>query len=77
MEFEFNLPSSFWEKCFPILIGLQYATLAERSKVNLEFWNLFIAIVSLGLTYQVKILTLALTVFKKTFQIFFQFKCIR
>ena len=24
MEFEFNLPSSFWEKCFPILIGLQY-----------------------------------------------------
>ena len=38
--------------------------LAERSKVNL-----FIAIVSLDLTYQVKIMTLASIVFKKsTFQ---------
>ena len=26
--------------------------LAERSKVNLDLWNLSIAIVSLGLTYQ-------------------------
>ena len=51
-------------------------TLAERSKVNLEFWNLFIAIVSLGLTYQVKILTLALTVFKKTFQNFSNLKAL-
>ena len=43
--------------------------LAERSKVNLDLWNLFIAIVSLGLTYQVRILTLASTVLKKsTFQ---------
>ena len=40
--------------------------LAERSKVNLDLWNLFIAIVSLGLTYQVRIITLASTVFKKT-----------
>ena len=39
--------------------------LAERSKVNLDLWNLFIAIVSLGLTYQVRIMTLASTVFKK------------
>ena len=31
-------------------------SLAERSKVNLDIWNLFIAIV-LGLTYQVKIMT--------------------
>ena len=35
-------------------------------KVNLDFWNLFIAIVSLGLTYQVGIVTFALTVL--TFQ---------
>ena len=43
--------------------------LAERSKVNLDLWNLFIAIVSLGLTYQVRIMTKASTVFKKsTFQ---------
>ena len=40
--------------------------LAERSKVNLDLWNLFIAIVSL---YQVRIITLASTVFKiSTFQ---------
>ena len=43
--------------------------LAERSKVNLDLWNLFIAVVSLDLTYQVRIMTLASTVFKKsTFQ---------
>ena len=43
--------------------------LAERSKVNLDLWNLSIAIVSLGLTYQEGIMTLASTVFKKsTFQ---------
>ena len=39
--------------------------LAERSKVNLDLWNLFIAIVSLGLTYQVRTLTFASTVFNK------------
>ena len=40
--------------------------LAERSKVNLDLWNLFIAIVSLGLTYQVRIMTKAsTTVFQK------------
>ena len=43
--------------------------LAERSKVNLAFWNLFLAIVSLGLIYRVRIMTKASTVFKKsTFQ---------
>ena len=43
--------------------------LAEKSKVNLDLCNLFIAIVSLGLTYQVRIMTLASTVLKKsTFQ---------
>ena len=45
--------------------------LAERSKVNLDFWNLFLAIVTLGFTYQVRIMSLASTVFKKsTFQKF-------
>ena len=39
--------------------------LAERSKVNLDRWNLFLVIVSLGLTYQVRIMTKASTVFKK------------
>ena len=47
------------------------SNLAERSKVNLnlDLWNLFIAIVSLDLTYQVRIMTLASTVFiKSTFK---------
>ena len=43
--------------------------LAERSKVNLALWNLFIAIVSLDYTYQVRIMVKASTVLKKsTFQ---------
>ena len=47
--------------------------MAEKSKVNLDLWNLFIAIVSLSLTYQVKLMTLAPTVYKKSFfQIFSQ-----
>ena len=56
--------------CFNVLMGLPiWATLATKLKVNLDLWNLFIAIVSLVLTYQVKIMTLASTVFKKsTFQ---------
>ena len=45
--------------------------MAERSKVNLDLWNLFIAIVKLDKTYQVKIMTLAPIDFKKsTFQKF-------
>ena len=45
--------------------------LAERSKVNLDLWNLFIAIITLDYTYQVRIMTLASVVFKKsTFQKF-------
>ena len=44
-------------------------TLAERAKVNLDLCNLLIAIVSLVSTYQVRIITLALIVLKKsTFQ---------
>ena len=45
--------------------------LAERSKVNLDLCNLFIAIVTLDKIYQVRIMTLASIVFKKsTFQKF-------
>ena len=40
------------------------AALAEKLKVNFDLWNLFIAIVSSGLTYQERIMTLASTVFK-------------
>ena len=39
--------------------------LSERSKVNLDLWNLFIAIVSLGKTYHVCIMIKTSTVFKK------------
>ena len=38
--------------------------LAERLKVNLDLWNLFIDMVSLGLTYQVRIMTLVSIVLK-------------
>ena len=45
--------------------------LAKRSKVKLDLWNLFMAIVTLDQTYQVRIMTLASVVFKKsTFQKF-------
>ena len=51
---------------------------AKRSKVNLDLWNLFIAIVSIGLTYQVRVMTKASTVFKKiNFLKTFPCKCIR
>ena len=47
------------------------SALAERSKVNLDLCNLFIAIVALDKTYQVIIMTLASIVFQKsTFQKF-------
>ena len=38
--------------------------MAGKEKVNLDLGNLLIAFVSLGLTYQVRIMTLASTVFK-------------
>ena len=68
MKFEFNLR----KLSFNILIGPQYERpWLKGTKVNLDLWNLFIAIVSLVLTYQVRIMTLASTVFKKsTFQKF-------
>ena len=45
------------------------SSLAERSKVNLDLWNLFIATVTLDQTYQERIMSLASEVFKKsTFQ---------
>ena len=52
--------------------------LAERSKVNLDLWNLFIAIISLSERYQERIMTKASTVFKKiNFSKRFQIKCKR
>ena len=49
--------------------------LAERSKVNLDLRNLFLAIT---LIYQVRIMTKASTVFKKiNLSRNFPFKCIR
>ena len=42
--------------------------LAERLKVNLDLWNLFIDIVSLGFTYQVRIMTGFNSIQKSTFQ---------
>ena len=45
--------------CFNILMGLQY----ERPKLK---GQILIAIVSLGLIFQVRIMTLASTVFKKS-----------
>ena len=70
MKFEFNWANGLWEN-YDLIYRWDYnmSDLAERSKVNLDLWNLFIAIVSLDLTYQVRIMTLASTVFKKsTFQ---------
>ena len=56
-----------WKLWFNILMEPQYERpLAERAKVNLDLWNLFIAFVSLILTYQVRIMTLVSTVFQKT-----------
>ena len=42
------------------------STLAKRSKVNLDLRNLFIAIVTLDKTNQVRIMTLASILFKKS-----------
>ena len=52
--------------------------LAERSKVNIDLLNLFIAIVSLGYTFHVRIMIKASTDSKKiNFQKKIPFKCIR
>ena len=70
MKFELNWANGLWENYDLIYRwDSNISDLAERSKVNLDLWNLLIAIVSLGQTYQVRIMTLASTVFKKsTFQ---------
>ena len=50
-------------------MGSNMSSFAKSSKVNLDLWNLFIAIVTLDLTYKVRIMTLASAVFKiSTFQ---------
>ena len=54
------------------------SALAERSTVNLDLCNLFIAIVTLDKTYQVRIMTLASIVFLKiNFSKIPPLKCIR
>ena len=70
MKFEFNWANGLWENYVLIYWwDSNMSDFAKRSKVNLDLWNLFIAIVSLGKTYQEKIIALASTVFKKsTFQ---------
>ena len=80
MKFEFNYPCGFWENyvltCW--WDSSIWATLAEMSKVNLDLWNLFIAIVLLGLTYHMRIITLASTVLKnQLFKKKIPSKCIR
>ena len=76
MKFELDW---FLRKLFKYIDGTPiWEILADRSKVNLDFWNLFIAIVTLLSTYEVRIMTLASTVFKKNnLSKKFQFKCIR
>ena len=55
--------------CFNILMGPQYERPWLKGQRSTLTFETFIAIVSLGSTYQVRIMTLALTVFKKsTFQ---------
>ena len=47
MEIEFNWPNGFWENYVLIYRwDSNMSRLAERSKVNLDLWNLFIAIVT-------------------------------
>ena len=49
MKFEFNRADGLQENYDLIYRwGSNMSDLAERSKVNLDHWNLFIAIVSLG-----------------------------
>ena len=48
MKFEFNWANGLWENYVLIYwLDSNISDLAERSKVNLDLWNLFIAIVSL------------------------------
>ena len=55
-----------------------WATLVEKLKVNLDLWNLFIAIVALGLTYQVKNIDFGFNGIQKiNFSKNFPFECIR
>ena len=64
MNFEFDWPNEFWENC--VLIYWWESNKSDlKWKVNLDLWDLFIAIVPLGLTYLGIIMTLASTVFQK------------
>ena len=72
MKFELNWSDGYWENFVLIYWwDSNMSALAERSKVNLDLCNLFIAIVTLDKIYQERIKTLASIVFKKsTFQKF-------
>ena len=49
MKFEFNGDNGLWENLVLIYwCDFNIGDLAERSKVNIDLWNLFIAIASLG-----------------------------
>ena len=49
MKFEINWANYLWENYVLIIRrDSNMSDLAERQKVNLDLWNLFIAIVSLG-----------------------------
>ena len=70
MKFEFNWANGLWENYVLIYWwDSNMSDLAKRSKVNLDLWNLFIAIVSLGWIYQVRIMTKQFSK-KSTFQKF-------
>ena len=70
MTLKVNWLSGFWENCLNILMGFQY----ERPWLKVTF---FIVIVSLGLTLQARIMTLASIVLKINFSKCFPFKYIK
>ena len=72
MKFEFNWANGYRENFVLIYWwDSNMSAFAERSKVNLDLCNLFIAIVSFDKTYKVRLINLASIVFKKsTFQKF-------
>ena len=48
IKFEFNWPNDFWENYYLIYWwDSNMTSLIEKSEVNFDLWNLFIAIVTL------------------------------
>ena len=78
MKFVFNWANSLRENY--VLINWWdwiWAIVAERAKVNIDLWNLLIAIFSLVLIYQVRIMTCFNSIQKINFSKKLPFKCIR